>query len=196
MDLLKMADIAPSVSAWLRCPNRLDIPGLDSPDAALVFSHRSKRSQAQDLARAARRKVPVEVWIGDPSKVDLKGVDTPTSKKPKPRRFKVVEKSEAKKLELKRTEAEKTETKEKRHTLPTSEEITERATEMFQEKQTKAGLPNITPEKSELAEAGLLQIAREDLMRSESKVDSQMLQYIDDLRHELEPLGFDIVERD
>jgi len=196
MDLLKMAEIAPNVTAWLQCPNRLDLLGLDTPDAALVFSHRSKRSQAQDLARAARRKVPVEVWIADPSKVDLKRIDTPSSKKPKPRRFKVVEKEEGKKLELKKAESKKVEEEKQGRHLPTSEEITERAVELFQEKQAKAGLSSITPEKNELAESGLFEIARQDLMRTGSKVDSQVLEYVHNLNSELEPMGFRVVEID
>jgi hypothetical protein len=193
MDLLKMADIAPSVSAWLKCPNRLDLPGLDTPDAELVFSHRSKRSQAQDLARAAKRKVSVEVWIGDPSKVDLKGIDTPSSKKPKPRRFKVVEKGKADAVELKRSESKKAE--EKKHTLPTKTQILEKAQAIHKEELVKGGLPVVSAEESELKETGDFERARNELMRGEqSKADSQVLQYIDDLRKELEPLGFSIIE--
>jgi hypothetical protein len=189
-DLLKMAEIAPSVEAWLKCPNRLDLPGLDTPDAALVFSHRSKRSQAQDLARAARRKVPVEIWIGDPSKVDLQGVDTPGSKKPKPRRFKVVEKEEGKKLELKRATEEKKEGRK----LPTKAEILERAQELHKVELVKQGLPVISAEEKELKESGTFEEARADLMRGEkSKADPQIEAYVHDLNGELEPLGFQVV---
>jgi len=194
-DLLKMAEIAPNVSAWLKCPNRLDLPGLDTPDAAMIFARRSKRSQAQDLARAARRKVPVEVWIGDPSRVDLQGVDTPGSKKPKPRRFKVVEEEEGKKLELKRAESEKT--GEKKHTLPSKQEIIERAQQIHMEKEAKQGLPTISAEESELKESGEFEEARADLMRGEkSKADAQIEGYIHDLNSELEPMGYRVVEID
>lgn len=187
-DLLKMAEIAPNVTAWLKCPNRLDIPGLDSPDAALVFSRRSRRSQAQDLARAARKKVPVEIWIGDPSKVDLKGVDTPGSKKT--RRFKPVPKEEAKKI----LEEKVREKKESTRKLPTKEDILERAQERFQEKQTKVGLPAISAEEQELKESGLFEEARAELMRGEkSKADVQIEEYVHNLNSELEPLGFQVV---
>jgi hypothetical protein len=192
-DLLKMAEIAPNVTAWLKCPNRLDLPGLDTPDATMIFARRSKRSQAQDLARAARRKVPVEVWIGDPSKVDLQGVDTPGSKKPKPRRFKVVEKEEGKKLELKRIESKETE--EKKHTLPSKEEILQRAQEMHKEELVREGLPALSAEESELKESGTFEEARMDLMRGErSKVDAQIEGYVHDLNSELEPMGYRVVE--
>jgi hypothetical protein len=195
MDLLKMAEIAPNVSAWLKCPNRLDLPGLDTPNAALVFSHRSKRSQAQDLARAAKKKVPVEVWIGDPSRFDVKGVDTPGSQKPKPRRFKVVEKEIGKKLELKRAESKKTE--EKKHTLPSKEEILQRAQEMHKEELVKKGLPALSAEESELKESGTFEEARTDLMRGEkSKADAQIEGYVHDLNSELEPMGYRVVEID
>jgi hypothetical protein len=184
-----MAEIAPSVSAWLKCPNRLDIPGLDTPNAALVFSHRSKRSQAQDLARAAKKKVPVEVWIGDPSRFDVKGVDTPSSKDV--RRFKPVPKEEAKKI----LEEKAKEKKEPTRKLPTKEEILERAQERFQEKQTKVGLPAITAEEQELKESGLFEEARAELMRGEkSRADVQIEEYVHNLNSELEPLGFQVVQ--
>lgn len=189
MDLLKMAEIAPSVSAWLKCPNRLDLPGLDTPNAALAFSHRSKRSQAQDLARAAKKKVPVEIWIGDPSKVDLKGIDTPGSRKSKPRRFKPVLKAEAEKIE-----AEK---KKQGQKLPTKAEILERAQEIHKEKEVKQGLPALSAEESELKESGEFETARTDLMRGEkSKADAQIEGYVHDLNSELEPMGYKVVEID
>jgi hypothetical protein len=185
-DLLKMAQIAPNISAWLKCPNRLDLPGLDTPDAALVFAHRSKRSQAQDLARAARQKVPVEVWIGDPSRFDIKGVDTPSSKKP--RRFKPVPKEDAKKIEAEKKQGRK---------LPTKGEILERAQAIHKEELVKQGLPAISAEEGELKESGTFEEARVDLMRGEqSKADAQIEGYIHDLNSELEPMGYRVVEID
>jgi len=187
MGLLKMAEIAPSVSAWLKCPNRLDIPGLDTPNAALVFSHRTRRSQAQDLARAAKKKVSVEVWIGDPSRFDVKGVDTPRGQKP--RRFKPVPKAEAEKIE-----AEK---KKQGRKLPTKAEILERAQEIHKEKEVKQGLPALSAEESELKESGEFETARIDLMRGEkSKADAQIEGYVHDLNSELEPMGYKVVEID
>jgi len=194
-DLVRLAQIAPSVTIWLRDPSRWDLPGIDTPNAQRIFEHRSTRQKAQDLARRARKTKNIELWAGNVNRYDFDNVDTPARGK-HVRRFRVMEKEEAKKQELKRSESEKAKEKKAGRHLPTSEEITERATELFQEKQTKAGLPNISPEKSELAEAGLLQIAREDLMRTESKVDSQVLEYVHNLNSELEPMGFRVVEID
>jgi hypothetical protein len=185
-DLLKMADIAPSVTAWLKCPNRLDLPGLDTADADLVFSHRSKRSQAQDLARAARRKVPLEIWIRDTAHSDLEGVDTKRKEPKTVKRFKICRKDQAKETEKK--------IDPKGRKLPTKPEIIERAKEKFLEEQARMGLPTITPEEQELKEGGYFEGARAELMRGEeSKVSGEVLKYIDDLRSELEPQGYTIV---
>lgn len=200
-DLIRMAPVTDNLEVWLHNPNRYDFQGVDTADPKLIFSHKSKRAQAADLAKAAKR-VPLEIWIRDTAHADLEGVDTKNAKQGSTvkrervvRKFKVMPKEEAKKHdELKKAETKKTE--EKGHHLPSSEEINARAVEMFQEKQTKAGLPNVTPEKKELSEAGLLQAARQDLMTTSAKVDSQVLEYVHNLNSELEPMGFRVVEID
>jgi hypothetical protein len=135
----------------------------------------------------ARRFLVLMCVLGDPSKVDLQGVDTPGSKKPKSRRFKVVEKEIGKKLELKRV----TEEKKQGRKLPTKAEILERAQESHKVELVKHGLPVISAEEKELEESGMFEEARVDLMRGEkSKVDPQIEAYVHDLNGELEPLGF------
>ena len=119
-DLMKIADIAPSIEAYLKAPNRFDFPNVDMPDPKLIFSHKTHREQAADLSKLAT-KAPVEVWIKDTSKHDLEGVDTPNSKNKanilKKRRFKIVKKEKVKE-ELEKAKAE---TKEKAKALEKAE---------------------------------------------------------------------------
>jgi hypothetical protein len=195
LDLVKMADIAPSLEAWLRSPNRLDIPSIDSPNAALVFSHKSKKAQAIDLAKAARR-VPLEVWIRNTGKGDIAGIDTKKAKLPKKperpvRKFRIVKKEEANKLEKERGK------KQEGRKLPTREEILKRATGNRLEEQVKKGLPSITPEEKELKETGEFEKARVELMRGQgSEVHSQIERYVSELNEQLEPEGFRVVPID
>lgn len=189
-DLVQLAEITPDLQAWLRSPNRLDFQGVDTPNARLIFTHKSRQAQAADLARAAKRKVPLEIWIKDTAHADLLGVDTKTAKHgstEKPhrivRKFKIEKKGMVPR-KLKRPEGRK---------LPTTEEIVKKATETFKEEQAKKGLPSITPEVSELKEAGLITKARDDLMRTEAKVSSQIEQYVHELNEQLEPEGYTIV---
>jgi hypothetical protein len=207
-DLIRMAPIAPTLEVYLKAPNRYDFPNVDTPDPKLIFNHKTAREQAADLAMIAPLK-PIEIWIRDTAHADIEGVDTPhaeakkgkekvsadTSTRTKTRRFKVVKKEEKERAEKLREKAKsKPERTRKKHKLPEKAEILQRAKEMFMENQALSGLPAITPEENELKESGLFEEARSDLMRGEeSKVDSQVLQYIDQLKTELEPMGFSIV---
>jgi hypothetical protein len=212
-DLARFATVTDDVTIWLKAPNRFDLEGIDTPSAQAIFDKRSIRQKAVDLAKRAKKTRNLELWAGNVNRYDFDKVDTPGAKGKRVRKFRVLPKKEAEEhakkqrldkqkeldhqfldgkiskqeYERKRTEGRK---------LPSSEEITQRAKEMFQEKQVKAGLPSITPEKSELSEAGLLQSAREDLMRTGAKVDSQVLEYVHNLNSELEPMGFRVVEID
>ena len=87
--LTVIAIIRTSLDPWLKSPNRLDIVGVDTPDPNQVFSSRSPRAQAVDLAKEAK-KAPLEVWIGNVNRYDLQGVDT-TPKDKKVKRYKVVD---------------------------------------------------------------------------------------------------------
>jgi hypothetical protein len=209
-DLIRMATITPSLEVWLKNPNRYDFAGVDTPDPNLIFSHKTKRAQAADLARAAKRKVPLEVWIKDTAHADLKGVDTKNAKHV--RKFKVVPKKTAEKAKKSKLEKQKEldhefldgkiskEEYERKRTggrMPKKEEIIEKAQEIHKEQLAKEGLPALSATEQELKESGTFEEARADLMRGETtKADSAMLQYIDDLRRELEPFGFDIVEHE
>lgn len=216
LDLVKMAEIAPNIEAYLKSPNRFDWPCVDTADARLIFSHKSKRSQAADLARAAKRKVPLEIWIKSSEHTDLQGVDTKNAKpgqkrvtKQRLRKWKIVPKKKADKAKKSKLEKQKAldheflngkvskEEYERKRTMPNKKEIVEKAQEIHMEQLAKEGLPTVTATEQELKENGTFETARANLMRGEtSKADSQMLQYISDLRTELEPYGFDIVERE
>jgi hypothetical protein len=201
-DLIRLAKIAPNISVYLKQPNRFDFPEIDTPDAKLIFKHKSRREQAADLAKLAKL-APIEVWIEKTNRYDIENVDTPPRGKAVPpteqksaepktvKRFQVIKKKVAEKLKLKpaREDAEKPTRK-----MPSKAEIQQRAKELYMEEQAKSGLPSITPETSELRENGLLLKAQHELMRGEdSKVESQVLEYVDQLKQELEPMGFSIV---
>jgi hypothetical protein len=210
-DLVRLADIAPSLTVYLKNPNRYDWPSIDTPDAALIFSHKSKMSQAVDLAKAAKKK-PVEIWIKDTSQSDIKGVDSPGSKgskhekaEPKTHRFRILKKSTAEK-ELKKKQKELAEADvvnfniplvEKGH-MPTEKEILEKAQEMYQKENFKAiheeSMPEQMPTKSELSEEGYLQSAKLDLMtKSDTKNERQIFDYVEGLRSELNKIGFEVI---
>jgi hypothetical protein len=193
-DLVRLAQIAPSVTIWLRDPSRWDLPGIDTPNAQRIFEHRSTRQKAQDLARRARKTKNIELWAGNVNRYDFDNVDTPARGK-HVRRFRVMEKEEDKKQELKKTETKKTE--EKKHTLPSKQQIIERAQELHMQKEVKQGLPAISAEESELKESGEFEKARSELMRGEkSKADAQIESYVHDLNSELEGMGYRIVPID
>ena len=185
-DISKQAPIAPNLEVWLRSPATLDFPGVD---VKLSANPVERRKQAEDLVQIATKKA-LEIEMRKPN-----------DKKPL-RRFRVVKKEEAEKLELNKKPPQETEMVEQKlssepkgRKLPTKEEILQRAKEMFMEQQARLGLPAITPEETELKEAGLFDQARADLMRGEdTKTDPQILQYIDNLKAELEPMGFSIVQ--
>lgn len=206
-DLIKLAPLAPNIEVYLRMPDRFDWRGVDYPDPKLISSHKTKREQAADIADIAG-KAPVEVWIKEKLKQDISNVEIPgDTQQPmvstKTRKFKVIKKEEVEaekeRKEVKTEEPLKPEQQpkpkeRKKRTLPTKAEILARATEKYLEEQARQGLPTITPEENELKEAGLFEEARAELMRSESiEVDAMVLQYIDSLRSELEPMGFGIL---
>lgn len=204
LDLVKMAEIAPNITAYIRSPNRYDWRGVDTVDPSLVFEHKSVKAKVADLSKLAKRTKDVEVWFKHTAEYDMQGIDTPPNNKKRARvpekttRFKVVTKKEAKQeaekvLKVAGQEQTKTE-KAKGRKLPSREEILQRAKEMFMDYQARLQLPTTTPELEELQELGLIQRAQSELMRSESTIaDEHILKYVDELRVELEPMGFAIV---
>ena len=216
-DLVRLAEIAPSIQVYLRHPDRSDWPNIDTPDAALVFSHKSKRSQAQDLAKAAKIE-PVEVWIKDTSHSDIKGVDSPGSRQAKiTHKFKIATKEKAKKEiaeqqeKVKAKEAEKLKElatadvininiplAESGRKLPTEAEILKEAQRLYQKENFKAiheeSMPEQMPTKGELKEEGLLQAAKLNLMTStDTKASRQTMDYIENMRAELNKIGFEVI---
>lgn len=190
-DLIRMAPIAPNLEVYMKCPDRFDFPGVDTPDPKLVFSHKTKREQAADLSKAAK-KAPIEVWVQDTNRHDLPGVDTPKDKPT--RKFRVLKKDEAQEESKKESEKEqKADKTEKTHKLPSKKEILQLAKEMFHETQQRMGLEPTTPEEGELKETGFFERARVELMRGiDTVANVQVLQYVDELKAELEPMGFTI----
>jgi phage gp29-like protein len=192
-----MAPLAPSLDVYLKAPNKYDFPNVDQPDPQLIFSHKTHRQQAADLAKLAT-KAPVEVWVRNTARHDIENVDTPIHRKKravlpaKTHKFRVKRK-EVEKGEL--AEAEKPKEKKPRgRKLPTKEEILEKATEIAMINQVKQGIEPITPETSELLESGVFEEARRELMTGEDTVvNTQILEYVDLLKTELEPMGFSIV---
>jgi hypothetical protein len=202
-DLIRMAPLAPNLEVYLKAPNRYDYPNVDTPDPKLIFSHKTHRQQAADLAKLAT-KAPVEIWVRNTARHDIQNVDTPGSKRAvipeKTHKFKVTPKSKAKEETEKKTEkkklakAEKPKKEKPRHKLPTKKEILEKATELSMIDQLRQGIEPVTPEEPELKESGLFEEARRELMTGEgTKADSMVLQYIDSLKAEIEPMGFTIM---
>jgi len=217
-DLVRMADIAPSLEAYLKAPNKYDFPNVDMPDPKLIFSHKTAREQAADLAKCAT-KAPVEVWIKDTAKHDLEGVDTPNNKdkakiSEKTRKFKVVKKEQKKaevEKELKKAEEKtKAEVKElakaeannpiieSNHKLPSEAEILAEAQRLYQQENFKPiheeTMPETMPTKGELSEEGYLQTAKLNLMtKGDTKNERQVFDYVENIRNELQKIGFDVV---
>jgi hypothetical protein len=120
--------------------------------------------------------------------------------------FKVVKKTKATKEPEKPKETEKpkeliNETNnpiiESSHKLPTEKEILEKAQSLYMAENFKGkyedSAPEVLPTKSELAEEGFLQRAKLDLMtKSDTKASREVFGYIDNLRGQLEKIGFTI----
>ena len=225
LDLLKVADLAPNISMYLKSPERFDWCGVDMADARLIFSRKSIREKASDLARLAKIK-PLELWVKNTGEADIKNIDTPNAKTKGMqtkilRKFRIVrkqpEKEKPKETE-KPKEAEKPKTPEKveqKQTeksilpkeldvnnplsdgskMPSHKEIVELAQQLYMKDHARFGettLPTEADLKSE--EADYLRKAQVALMTSESgKAEKKVMAYVDDLRNQLNALGFDVV---
>jgi hypothetical protein len=213
LDLVKMAEIAPDITAYIKAPNRFDYPGIDTVDPALVFEHKSNRAKAQDLAMLATRTKDVEVWFKHTGEFDLRGIDTPVKGKKavkvsvKTKRFKVVKKSEAaketekeiEKVESKVAELKKTEPSDSPlvggQRLPSHAEIVAKAQELYMKENARFGeetLPTEADLRSE--ESDYLRRAQLLLMTSEDTLaERKVMDYVEGLRAELQKIGFDVV---
>ena len=52
-DLVRIAEVAPNIEAYLKAPNQFDWKGVDCPDPHLIFEHKSPREKAADLSKLA-----------------------------------------------------------------------------------------------------------------------------------------------
>ena len=218
-DLIRMAPIAPNLEAYLKYSNKFDFPNVDTPDPKLIFSHKTRREQAADIAKLATR-APVEVWIKDTSQHDIENVDTPKSKRKETvkekiiRKFRVEKKDKAEKDAKKAKEepkekqldkpAEKTELKAEEkdatsplteeHKMPSKAEILEKAQQLYMADNGRFQDLVGTPEESELREEGYLKRAQFELLTStDTKASRQVMDYVGTLKNELEQIGFTIV---
>ena len=211
-DLVRIAEIAPNIEAYLKSPNEYDWKGVDCADPHLIFEHKSTREKAADLSKMAE-KAPIEVWIKDTAQSDIEGVDTPNSKNKanilKKRRFKIVRKEKVKE----ETEKAKVETKEKAKELeraeptdlnspltdsrmPSHKEILEHAQQLYMKDNGihQDFLGTNLPEETELREEGYLKRAQLDLMTKEdTQATRQVMDYVGNIRAELQKIGFDVV---
>lgn len=194
-DLVRLAEIAPSLTAYLKTPNQYDFPGVDMPKL-------SKAQQAIQMAKISLKE-PSEIIVEDKSLADV-------SKQK--RSFKVVKKDKVKEeteQQLSKAEeallAELTSgpnsplLEQPKHRMPSQQEILETAQQMWMadNNQPKFGgfLENVSaPERIELAEEGYLQRAKLALMtKSDTKNERAVLDYVQNIRVELQKIGFDVV---
>lgn len=169
-DLHKYAEIAPNISAYLKAPGEYDWQGIDTPDK---------------LAGLAKKgSVRIVVKDGNTKKTH---------------HFKIAEKTEKKESEkeLAKSEDNNPILEKPTHKLPSQKEILEKAQAMYMAENFKPkyndSAPEVLPTKGELAEEGYLQKAKLDLMTSEdTQASRQTLDYVDNLRGQLEKIGFTI----
>lgn len=177
LDMIRLAPFAPNIEVYLKSPNRFDWPGID---------------HAKNLTEQAKEISDIKATNGDVSLV----VKNPEATK----QFKVVEKDKAKdetEKELKRAEEQADKTT--KNNLPTTEEIYAEAVRLWRKENTKpvheGFLENVAdPTREELKEEGYLNQAKLNLMTSDDTVASrQTLDYVDNVRVELEKIGFTVI---
>ncbi len=167
MDMKRLAKIAPTFEAWLKAPNRYDLPNIDTPDY---------HAQAKVIADVAEQVEPEQAPV---IVVTAEGSEQPHAE-----------------FQIFRAEgtADKKDRDPRRSYTPDREAILDKAIELYQKDMAMKGLPTITAEESELKEGGYWEQARELLMYSAPRVvNEQVLAYIDSLRAELEQMGYTIV---
>jgi len=180
VDLSKLAPTAPSVEDWMKRPNRLDIPGVDTPSGK-----REKPKETQPK-KAEKPKPPKKVEKPKPPK---------KAEKPKPPEKPKTEKPKQAKLAK---APEKPKPKGRR--LPTRPEIIQKAVELWMEEHGYHFLDirAPTPEYSELKEGGYIERAQRELMKSEKRritetEEREKARYIQALKEELESLGYEVI---
>lgn len=180
IDLIRLAPIAPNIEAYLKSSNRYDWPGVDCIEGSLP-------EQAQEITKLANGKEAVELVV--------KNRDSPRAKQ-----FKVVKKERAKEeTEKQLKQVEEQADKTTKSNLPSSEEIYTEAVRLWRKENTKpvheGFLENVAdPTRQELKEEGYLNQAKLNLMTSDDTVAArQTLDYVDNIRVELEKIGFTVI---
>lgn len=177
LDMIRLAPFAPNIEVYLKSPNRFDWPGID---------------HAKNLTEQAKEISDIKATTDDVSLV----VKNPETTK----QFKVIEKDKAKdetEKELKRAEEQADKTT--KNNLPTTEEIYAEAVRLWRKENTKpvheGFLENVAdPTRQELKEEGYLNQAKLNLMTSDDTVAArQTLDYVDNIRVELEKIGFTVI---
>ena len=179
-DLARLASKAP-LELWIKDTSQHDIQGVDTP---------IKGKKKQELTPKKFKVVKKE--DADKRKKDEAKVHEELEKVAKTEKVKKELELQAEKIKKEDDDADSPIIG---HKLPSHEEILAKATELFMKAQSKVeGLGETLPELSELQEAGYLRDAQLELMRDPGTgASEQVLQYIDSLKAELEPMGFSIV---
>ncbi|MDT8781950.1 MAG: hypothetical protein IAX22_04810 [Candidatus Bathyarchaeota archaeon] len=181
IDLIRLAPIAPNIEAYLKAPNRYDWPGVDCIEGSLP-------EQAQEISKLSKNQQDVKIVVKN------KADDTA-----KPKQFKVVEKDKVQKETEKELKIIETEAKVSKRRLPTTEEIYQEAVRLWRKENTKpiheGFLENVAdPTRQELQEEGFLNQAKLNLMTSDdTEATRQTLDYVDNIRVELEKIGFTVI---
>ena len=182
LDLIRLAPLAPNIEAYLRSPNRYDWLGVDGIAGSFP-------EQAKGIASLSKEQPDVELIVN--SKCEGQA---------QTKKFKVIEKDEAKEetaRELERVEEQTDKTT--KNNLPTTEEIYAEAVRLWRKENTKpvheGFLEDVAdPTRQELKEEGYLNQAKLNLMTSDDTVTSrQTLDYVDNIRVELEKIGFTVI---
>jgi len=182
IDLIRLAPLAPNIEAYLKAPNRYDWPGVDCIEGSFP-------EQAKGIASLSKEQPDVELIVN--SKCEGQA---------QTKKFKVIEKDEAKEetaRELERVEEQTDKTT--KNNLQTTEEIYAEAVRLWRKENTKpvheGFLEDVAdPTRQELKEEGYLNQAKLNLMTSDDTVASrQTLDYVDNIRVELEKIGFTVI---
>ncbi len=184
LDLIRLAPLAPNIESYLKTPNRYDWLGVDGIAGSFP-------EQAQEISKLTKEQSDVELIVN--SKVE----DATQTKK-----FKVIEKAKVKDETEKELEIVETEAKASKRRLPTSEEIYKEAVRLWHKENTKpiheGFLDDVAdPTREELKEEGYLNQAKLNLMTSDdTEASRQTFDYVDNIRAELEKIGFTVIPID
>ena len=186
-DLRKIAQIAPSLSVYLKNPERFDLPFIDMP--------RNQNETIRVLCRLASKE-PCEIHVKDTDAKRTKKVKVVKKQDVKAEVEKEVQKLEAK-VQLAKSENPMAVGPESY--LPSEAEILAEAQRLWLKENAKPKyegfMENVAaPTKGELSEEGYLRKAQLNLMTKDTTQASRQVEdYLQNIRNEVQKLGFDIV---